>query len=331
MDQKPLGRSGQTISAIGLGTVTFGREINEEDSYRVMDHALQCGVTFFDTAEAYGGGQSRRSRKANLGVDDEREVSDEISSSERIIGDWMQKNGTRDQVTLCSKVGTGGSPENIRQALDASLARLKTDCVDIYKMHAPDKRVPIAETLGALTEQVKAGRVKTIGGSNYSAAQLRESLDASAAHGYARFEVLQPPYNLVTREFEADLFPLCQAEQLAITPFSPLAAGFLSGKYTPDRDAFPGGSRFHISPAHADLYFSDDNFETLERLRSKAAALDVPMVQLAMAWAMTHPAVTSVLIGARTIAHIDNAVSAWHMHLDADLRAEVSAFAPAPV
>ena len=133
MDQRTVGRSNVTISAIGLGCVTFGREIGEKESFRLMDYAIEKGITFFDTAEAYGGGQSRTQRKQQLGVDDEREVTGEMSSSERIIGDWMRSRDCRSQITLCSKVSTGGSAANIGKALDASLKRLQTDCIDIYK------------------------------------------------------------------------------------------------------------------------------------------------------------------------------------------------------
>ena len=325
MEQKPLGWTGRTISAIGLGCVTFGSEIDEEASYRVMDYALEKGLTFFDTAESYGGGQRRLRRKEALGIDDVREVSNEMYSSERIVGDWMHTRGCRDEITLCTKVSTGGSPENIAKALSASLERLRTDHVDIYKMHSPDTSTPIAETLvTALTAEVEKGRVGAIGGSNYSAAQLREALDASASAGYRRFEVLQPAYSLVRPEAEEEVFPLCRAEAIAVTPYSPLAAGFLTGKYTPDRLDIPYGTRLHMSPFHADMYFTDRNFRIVDRLRAKAAELGVPMVGLAMAWAMTHADVTSTLIGARTTDHIDNALQSWKDGLDLELRAEMS-------
>ena len=205
MEQRPLGRTGSTISVIGLGCVTFGSEIDEETSYRVMDYALEKGITFFDTAESYGGGQRRLTRKKVFGIDDVREVSNEMYSSERIVGDWMRDRGCRDEITLCTKGSTGGSPENIAKALSASLERLRTDHVDIYKMHSPDTSTPIAETLSALTAEVETGRVGAIGGSNYSAAQLREALDASASAGYRRFEVLQPAYSLVRPEAEEEV------------------------------------------------------------------------------------------------------------------------------
>ena len=326
MDEKPLGRTGRTISAIGLGCVTFGRAIDEATSIQIMDYALEKGLTFFDTAEAYGGGQSKLGRQQQLGVDDQREVTTEISSSERIIGDWIASRGCRDQVTLCTKVSTGGSRENVHQALDASLRRLKTDYVDILKMHSYDADTPMVETLEALNAEVGTGRVRTIGCSNYSANQLQEALDVSAAHGFARFEITQPPYNLGDKQAESDLFPLCAREGIAVTPYSPLAAGFLAGKYTPDRSQVPSGSRFDIAPSHIDIYFNQENFRIVERLREKANQLDTPMVRLAMAWAMTHPDVTSVIIGARTTGHIDNALSVYETGLDPALRSEMSSW-----
>lgn len=326
MDRTPLGSSGRTISGIGLGCVTFGREIDEETSRVVMDYALEQGITFFDTAEAYGGGQSRLGRKQSLGIEDEREVTGESSSSERIIGDWMRDRNCRDEITLCTKVSTGAGPENIKKALAASLERLRTDHVEIYKIHSPDTKVPISESLSALTDEVNAGRIGLIGGSNYSANQIREALDASASGGYPRFEIMQPPYSLALPDAEEDIFPLCDEEGIAVTPFSPLAAGFLAGKYTPDRSRIPRGTRFHISPSHADIYFTERNFRVVARLKALADEMGVPMVGLAMAWAMTHPAVTSVLVGARDTRHIDNAVQAYERGLDPELRKEMSAW-----
>ena len=326
MDQKPLGGSGRSFSAIGLGCVTFGREIDEESSRRVLDYALEKGITFLDTAEAYGGGQSRRGRTEALGIEDEREVSDEMNSSERIIGDWMHDRGCRDKITLCTKVSTGAGPENIKKALAASLERLRTDHVEIYKIHSPDTSVPISESLSGLTDEVNAGRIGVIGGSNYSADQLKEALDASASGGYARFEIMEPPYSLASPDAEKDIFPLCDEEGIAVSPYSPLAAGFLAGKYTPDRSQMPKGTRFHIAPGHADIYFTERNFRVVARLKAKADELGVPMVRLAMAWAMTHPAVTSVLVGARNIRHIDNAVQAYEQGLDPELRKEMTAW-----
>lgn len=326
LDKRSLGNTGRNISAIALGCVTFGREIDEETSYRVMDYAVENGITFFDTAESYGGGNARAARRAREGIDDVREVTSEMSSSERIIGRWMRLRSCRDEITLCTKVSTGGGADNVATALLASLERLCTDRVEVYKMHSPDTSTPIDETLDALTREADAGRVGVIGCSNYSAEQLREALDVSANKGYRRFEITQPPYSLVRPEADHDLFPLCMSERIAVTPYSPLGAGFLTGKYTPDRASIPSGTRLDISPPHADIYLRPQNFEVVDKLRAKAEELELPMVRLAMAWAMTHPAVTSAIVGARTTAHIDNALAAYEMGMDPELRSEMSAW-----
>ncbi|MBM3264285.1 MAG: aldo/keto reductase [candidate division Zixibacteria bacterium] len=326
LELRPVGRSGLSISPIGLGTVTFGREIDQDASFHILDHAVEKGITWIDTAEAYGGGNARAYRRNVLGVDDEREITGEMGSSELIIGRWLRACDYRDRLTICTKVSSGNSPENIRRALQVSLDRLQVDRVDIYKLHSPDTGVPIAETMGALAEQVAAGRIRTIGYSNFSLDQLREAQEAARVHCYPRMEIVQPPFSLATADIRRDILPYCREEQIAVTPFSPLAAGFLSGKYTSDRNAFPERSRFHVIPAHADIYFNDRNFQTVEHLREKARALDIPMVRLAMAWVATHPDVTSVIVGARTTAHIDNAFDALEINLEPALRAEMTAW-----
>ncbi len=326
MEQRSVGRTDLTISAIGLGGGSWGREIDEESSYRIMDYAIENGITFFDTGDSYGGGQSREGRKTQYGVEDEREVTGEWHSSEKIIGRWMRSRGCRDEITLCTKVATGGDPGNIAHALTGSLERLGVDQVDIYKLHSPDASIPIDETMMAMSEEVSAGRTKIIGCSNQSVEQLRQAMATSKKHGLARWEIIQPSYSLAAPENEKALFPLCQEEQIAITSYSPLAAGFLTGKYGRDPLTWPSGSRYHISPAHADVYFSDLNFRLLDLLKAKAAETGIPSLRLAMAWAMTHPAVTSVIIGTRTTNHIDNALAAMKMGLDPVLRDEMSSW-----
>jgi len=331
MEQRPLGRTGLTVSAIALGCVSFGTEIDEEASYRVMDYAIENGVTFFDTAEAYDGRHSQRWRKRSFGIDDQREAT--MESSERIIGTWMRLRGCRDNITISTKLnpnlvsgGTGPGAENIPRAVEGSIERLGTDHIDVYLMHSPDHETPIAETLEALTAEVKSGRVGVIGGSNYTTAEFQEALDASASHGHRRFDVCQPAYSLVEPEDEQDLIPLCDKQEIAVTPYSPLGAGFLTGKYTPDRSQVPKGTRFDIKPDHVDVYFKDKNFRIVDMLREKASELGIPMVRLAMAWAMTLPLVTSTIIGARSTNHIDNALEAFQMGLDTGLREEMSAW-----
>jgi aryl-alcohol dehydrogenase-like predicted oxidoreductase len=321
-----MGRSGVSLSVIGLGGVTFGREIDEETSFRVLDYALERGIIWIDTAEGYGGGNARAYRRAALGVADEREVSGEMGSSECILGRWLRVRGCRDEVVICSKVSSGNRPENIERALRTTLDRLQVDHVDIYELHSPDDGVPIGESLAALASFVESGHIGTLGCSNFSARQLQEALDTSARHRHPRFEVIQPPYSLVARDVEKEIFPLCLAEGIGVTTYSPLAAGFLAGKYTPDRSAFPEGSRFHVIPDHANIYFTEANFRTIERLRANAEALGVPMVRLAMAWALGHRAITSVIIGARHTGHIDNALDAAAMELHDDMRAEMASW-----
>ena len=325
MKQVPVGRSGTTISAIGLGGSPWGREIDEESSHRVLDYAFDKGFTFFDMPEGPQKG-----------------------SSESIVGRWMHSRGVRDRVTICTKISQPvhgdypwdwgrGTTKNIARALEGSLERLFTDHIDIYKMHCPDQGTPIAETLEALTEHVKAGRVEVIGCSNYTRDQLKEALDASAAGGFSRFEITQPPYSLarprpglihMTREqVEEDLFPFCVKEETAVTPYSPLGAGFLSGKFTRemarDQSKIIPGTRMDVAPGHVPIYFTERNFRIVDRLRAKADVLGTPMVRLALAFAMTNPAVTAVIIGARTSQQVDQALAAYDMALDPDLRAEM--------
>ncbi len=328
VNRRPLGRSGRTISAIALGCANWGRDIDEESSYRLMDYAVEKGITLFDTAESYGGGQSRQDRIDAMGVDDRREVSNEISSSEKIIGRWLRRTCARDEVTIQTKVDTGGSAENIPKALGGSLERMRIDYVDIYLMHEPDPDTPIAETLEAMDAEVKSGRVNVIGGSNYTAEQLREALAASASGNYERFEIVQPEYNLIRGKSDEELFPLCEREGLAVTPYNPIGAGFLAGEYPRDRSLLPRGSRFDIVPGYTNRYFTEGNFQVLDRLREKANELGVHMASLAMAWVMTDPVVTAPIIGAKTTAHIDGALAAYEMGLDSSLRSEMADWSP---
>jgi aryl-alcohol dehydrogenase-like predicted oxidoreductase len=298
------------VSRIGLGCTTFGREIDEATSFQIMDYAVAHSITLFDTAEAYGGGQARAYRRESLGIDDVREVSGEMHSSEKIIGRWLKARGGRGQIILQTKVATNFTQAHVAAAVDASLERLQTDVIDLYLFHSYDSNTPLEEALEAMTRVIRAGKVRAAGCSNFSADQLRAALEISRQKGLARMEVTQPNYNLVCREIEQDLIPLCREQEVAVVTYSPLGAGFLTGKYTPDRKAIPKGTRFDVIEDHADIYFSERNFRVVERLRQKAEATGVPMVRLALAWVLRNPAVTSVLVGARTTAHLDNALQA---------------------
>ena len=192
----------------------------------------------------------------------------------------------------------------------------------MYKAHSAFQDAPMEEYLGAMNEGVEAGQIDVIGCSNFRAGQLREALDISDKNGWARFQITQPPYSLARSnnpshldrvEAEAEFFPLCVKEGVGITPYSPLAAGFLAGKYTPDRSMFPKGTRFDVVPGHADIYFEDRNFKLVEKLRAKSDEMGLPMVKLGMAWVMANKSLTSVLVGARRTAHVDNAIEAMDM------------------
>jgi len=256
-----------------------------------------------------------------------REKSTEMSSSELIIGRWMKSRGSRKDIELCTKISGGKArPEQIKNALNASLERLGTDYVDIYKIHSPDVNTPIAESLGAMDEEVSLGRIKVFGGSNYSNDQIAEMLDEAKKNGYRRFEIMQPNYNMAVPEAETEVFPICTKEQIAITPYSPLGAGFLTGKYIRgDRNSIPKGTRMDVAPAHIDIYFNDRSFNIVDKLKIKANELGVPITQLAMGWVMSHPSVTAALAGAKSISHLQNAINAYNMDLG-ELRDEMSAW-----
>jgi len=327
MDRKKVGRSDVEISAIGLGTTTFGREIDQDTAFKIMDYALENGITFFDTAEAYGGGQAFENRKASYGTTDIREKSVEMSSSELIIGRWMKSRDARKDVQICTKISYGrGKAEEIRTSIDASLKRLGTDYVDIYKIHAPDINTPISETLGELANQVDLGKTRTIGGSNYNQFQISEMLDSAKNNRYKRFEIMQPNYSLAVPDAEIDVFPICTKEEIAITPYSPLGAGFLTGKYIRgNRKAIPKGTRMDIAPVHIDIYFNDRSFNIVDQLKIKSEELSVPITQLAMAWVMSNKSVTAALAGAKSPDHLKTAIDAYNMKLG-DLRDEMSSW-----
>jgi aryl-alcohol dehydrogenase-like predicted oxidoreductase len=201
----------------------------------------------------------------------------------------------------------------VREALQASLERLQTDYLDVYMFHSFDPGTPMEEALAAMDEAQQSGLIRCAGGSNFSGPQLRDALNVGRRLGLRRLEVVEGICNLAAREAEADLLPLCRDEQVGFLGYSPLGAGFLSGKYSGDRNSLPAGSRFHVIPGHADIYFSERNFRIVEQLRQGAERRGVPALRLAIAWVLAHPAVTTVLCGARNTSHLDNALAASQM------------------
>jgi aryl-alcohol dehydrogenase-like predicted oxidoreductase len=292
-----------------MGCVTFGREIDQATSFDLLDHALERGINLLDTAEAYGGGQAREARRRQTGVLDEREASGEMHSSERIIGRWLRERRCRDRVILQTKVTPPLTAERIRVSIDASLRRLQTDVIDVMMLHAPDAGTPIDESLGALEAAREAGKVRAIGCSNFSAMQLSSALEEAIRRALPHFDVTQFNYNLAVRDAEKGLFETCRSNGVYVQTFSPLGAGFLTGKYQRGIP-LPGGTRFDVLPAHQNVYFHDAKFQVVDQLRTLSSMTGLPMARLALAWVLSNPAVATIVVGARTRQHIDNAFDA---------------------
>ena len=284
MEYRRLGQSNLSVSSIGMGCVTFGREVDPQSSLLIMDHAFEHGITLFDTAEAYAQG-----------------------ASERVVGEWMKSRHSRDKVVLATKISGQLTRQRIVASTEASLKRLQTDHIDLLQTHVWDESTPLEETLGALTALVQLGKVRHIGCSNYSAPQLKAALTLSNAAEFSRLVSVQPPYNLVQREIERDLLPLCAAENIGVISYSPLAAGFLTGKYRQGA-AIPSGTRFNVIPGHQDIYFTEHGYQVLEKLDAESQATGKSHVQLALSWVLNQPGITSVLIGARNPGQIDQAI-----------------------
>ena len=277
MKHRPLGDSGLEVSVLGLGCNNFGRRVDLSGTRRVVDAALDEGIDFLDTADIYGGG----------------------GASEELLGQVLE--GRRDRVVLATKFGMDmgdgredrGAPDYVRGAIDASLRRLRTDCIDVYWYHQPDGQTPIAETLGALDELVQAGKVRAIGCSNFSAAQLEEADAAARDNGTARFVAVQNEYSLLRRGIEADVVPAAQRLGLSVVPYFPLASGLLTGKYRRGEPA-PDGTRL----AGRDRLASDEEWRKLEALTAYADERELDMLAVAIGGLAAQPAVASVIAGA---------------------------------
>ena len=272
MELVDLGDSGLRVSRVGLGCNNFGGRLGLEETRAVVDAALDAGVTFLDTAEIYGNG----------------------GGSERLLGEILE--GRRDEVVLATKFawqpGDGlASPEAIRKSIEGSLERLRTDHVDLYYLHRPDPEIPVGDTLGALDELVRAGKVRAIGCSNFSAEQLAEADRVAREQGTARFTALQNHYNLLRRDDDEDVLPLCRELGVSYIPYFPLASGLLTGKYRRDQPA-PEGTRLAGRP------IEDDQFESVERLARFAEKRGRTLHELAVAALVSTPGIASVIAGA---------------------------------
>jgi aryl-alcohol dehydrogenase (NADP+) len=311
-----LGRTGLNVSRLCLGTMTFGLQCDEATSHAILDRAFAGGITFLDTSDVYPLGGSLET----------------VGRTEEIIGRWLPSR--RHDVVVATKVfgATGPRPwdrglsrKHILDAIEASLRRLRTDYVDLYQTHHPDPATPMDETLRAFDDLVRAGKVRYIGCSNLPAWQTARALGRSELLGLTRFECVQPRYNLLFRQPERDLLPLCLEEGMAVIPYNPLAGGFLTGKHHKDTGPAPD-SRFTMPTAAAryrERYWRDREFATVEALRPLARQAGMSLAQLAISWVLAHPAITSPIVGASRPDQLDDAFAAVEKSLDHALKAHV--------
>jgi aryl-alcohol dehydrogenase-like predicted oxidoreductase len=325
MDYRSLGSTGLKISRIGLGCgnfggvgsapAFFGMGENEAQAFQLMDRASDAGINFFDTADAYGGGRS-----------------------EEYIGRWLKTKGSRvrGQLLLSSKVfnpvgpgpnDRGLSRHHILRQVDASLARLGTDRLDMYLIHEPDPETPFEETLRALDDVVRQGKVLYVGASNIEAWRLARALWTSERHRVARFEWVQNSYSLLDRAAEREMFPLCADARVGFTAFSPLAGGWLTGKYQAGAQ-YPDGSRMTLRPEPYRHLEQDAIFRALSALADEARARHVEMSALALAWVLHHPQMNAAIVGPRRPAHLDAALAALAIDLSRDDVARMAALFP---
>ncbi len=304
MDRRTIGGvGGLSVSLVGLGCNAFGRRVDEKGTHAVLDAAIEAGIDFFDTAETYGDG-----------------------ASERFMGTGLK--GKRDKVFLATKFGhtkshvegkPKGSPENIRVAVDKSLAQLQTDRIDLYQQHRPDPDTPVAETLGALEDLVSAGKIRYYGCSYYTGAQMQEAVDAAETAGLKGFVTAQNAWNMLERGIEADLIPVCEKHGIGLLPYYPIARGLLTGKYRRNSDA-PAGSRLA-----GDDNLANADFDLLERLEGYAGDHGYDILTLAVSWLAAQPSMASIICGGSKPEQMAANAGAIRWKLTADNLKEIDA------
>ena len=305
MDYVRFGKTGMKVSRLCLGMMTYGTPqwrdwvLDEEQSRPFVQRALELGINFFDTADMY-----------SVGV------------SEEVTGRALRDFARRDEVIIATKVfnamsddvnARGLSRKHIMDAIDASLRRLGTDYVDLYQIHRWDYETPIEETLEALHDVVKAGKARYIGASSMYAWQFAQALYTADLHGWTRFASMQNHYNLIYREEEVEMIPLCIDQGIAVIPWSPLARGFLAGNRTPDKG---GETKRSKSDEYAHtMYYADDDFAVADRVGELAERLGYARAQIALAWMLHKPGITSPIVGASKMPHLEQAVQALEITL----------------
>jgi 1-deoxyxylulose-5-phosphate synthase len=311
MEYRSLGRTGVFVSPLCLGAMNFGGPTTEEDSFAILNRALEGGINFIDTANSYNNGES-----------------------ERIVGRALKQNGKRDQVILATKVFSrvgdgpndgGASRWHILKSCEESLRRLQTETIDLYQLHRPSAIIPQDETLRAFDDLIQAGKVRYIGCSTHPAWKVMEALAISEKFGLARYISEQPPYNMLDRRIENELVPLCQQYGMAILPWSPLAMGLLAGRYPAD-GSMPEGSRAaRVGSGPIKDRVTSRAVEVGLKVEALAKARGLTAGQFSLLWCKDQPGITAPIIGPRTLAHLEDFLPVMEMKLSDEDRSACDA------
>ena len=316
MEYRNFGRTGMKVSALCLGCMNFGRGATPEDSYAIIDRALDAGINFLDTANVYGRGRS-----------------------ETITGEALKRNGSRSRIVLATKVhgrmddddpnAAGSSRRHIIEQCDASLKRLQTDYIDIYQIHRPRPEIAIDETLRALDDLVRAGKVRYLGSSTFAAWQVVESIWVAKELGLNRFVSEQPPYHILDRRIERELIPMAQTYGIGLIPWSPLAGGLLTGKYTRESPS-PEGTRYANAENEPRLARrkNDSIYDVIEGLRPLAQTKGCTLSQFALAWCVQQPGITSPIIGPRALEQLEDNLGALNVTVTDEDRQRIDSLVP---
>ncbi len=321
MQQRRMGRTGLKVSEICLGTMTFAGQSDEATSEQILDVAVDRGVTFIDTADAYP-----------IPPDPES-----AGRTEEVIGRWLAApRGRRDRLVIATKcrirVGHGPNDQGLSRrhiiaACERSLARLRTDYIDLYQAHLPDPETPIEETLRAFDDLVRSGKVRYIGCSNYPAWQLALAMGTSEKNGWSRYDCVQPRFNALYREIETELLPLCRDQGVGVIVYNPLAGGLLTGKHVGDAPPTPG-TRFTLGASgelYRDRYWHTAQFEAVATLRDYCLRRGWNLATASVAWVLQQPGITSAIVGASRVEQLDATLAATSLTWDDDARAAFDA------
>jgi aryl-alcohol dehydrogenase-like predicted oxidoreductase len=314
VEYRSLGRTGMQVSRLCLGTMMFGAQgnVDHDECVRIIRHAVDSGINFIDTADVYNAGES-----------------------ERIVGKALA-GGQREDVVLATKVHDamaenpnmrGNSRRWIMTEVENSLRRLRTDYLDLYQVHAPDPDADIDETLGAMSDLIRAGKIRYCGSSNFAAHQIVEAQWVSERRGRERFVSEQPPYSLLVRGIEADLLPVCERYGVGVMSWSPLGGGWLSGRYQRDRES-PASRRAERLPERYELALNQNKLVAVHRMGDLADRIGVTLIHLALAFVLSHPAITSAIIGPRTMAHLESQLGAMNVALDSSVLGVIDEIVP---